>query len=137
VDTAALNSVNTTYQVTKIGNETAQGYNCIHFKLTINNPNSTPIVEDIWTSKDVPGYSEMSKMMTIKGVTIKMLQVIEQAGCLGSFVKLTMVTKDVSMNMALMTASRKTFPASAFQIPAGYKEGSYFNAMYPTAAAPK
>lgn len=137
VDTAALNNNNATYQVTKIGNETAQGYSCVHFKLTITYANSTPIVEDIWTSKDVPGYSEMSKMMTVKGVTIKMLQVIEQAGCLGSFVKLTMLTKDISMSMVLMTASRKTFPASAFQIPAGYKESSYFNSLFPTTAAPK
>ena len=125
IDTAAINAAGgQTYTVTKIGNETVQGYSCIHSKLTVNSGKTAQITEDVWTSTSVPGYTQLEKMMTVQNVTPKMLQALEQAGCAGFFVKMTMQSKSISMSMLLVTADRKTFPASMFEIPSGYTQGS-------------
>jgi D-arabinose 1-dehydrogenase-like Zn-dependent alcohol dehydrogenase len=67
-------------------------------------------------------------MMTNQHVTPKMMQAMEQAGCDGFIVKMQMQSPQqqqaqamqFSMNMVLITAARKDFPASMFEIPAGY-----------------
>jgi hypothetical protein len=125
IDTSAINRDQTTYQCVKVGNETVQGYNCTHSKLTtIVNGSKTTITEDIWTSADVPGYAAMKKMMTISNVTPKMMVALEQAGCGGFFVKMTMQSKEMSMDMLLVQAARKSFPDSMFQLPSGYTQAS-------------
>jgi hypothetical protein len=122
IDTAALNrSDGMTYQVTKVGNETVNGYNCIHSKLTITLPGSkTTIPQDIWTTTDVPGYSALQNMLSSQHVTPQMMKALEQAGCNGFFVKMSMHTTAYSLDMVLIKATRKTFPASDFEIPAGF-----------------
>jgi Domain of unknown function (DUF4412) len=126
IDTAAINRTNgTTYQVTKVGTETVQGYSCIHSKLTILTAGSkTTIVEDIWTSTDVPGYTAIEKMMVSQRVTPQMMKALEQAGCNGFFVKMSMHSTAYSLDMVLVKATRKTFPASDFEIPSGYTAAS-------------
>jgi len=124
IDTAAINSAGgMTYQVVKVGNETVAGYNCTHSKLTIFAGGQTAgITEDIWTSTAVPGYTELKKLMFNQNVTPKMMQALEVAGCDGSFVKMDMQSKNFSMDMLLVTAGRRDFPASMFEIPAGYTQ---------------
>ena len=126
IDTAAINSGDgNTYQVTRVGSETIQGYNCIHSKMTmIIAGTKTSTVEDIWTSTDVPGYSMLKKLIAVQNVTPKMMQALEQAGCGGFFVKMTMQTKEMSMNMLLVEAARKSFPDAMFQIPPGYTQAA-------------
>ena len=114
------------YTVTKVGNETVQGYNCIHAKLTIIMGKNSQITEDVWTSKDVPGYLNLKKMSAMQNVTPKMLQAIDQAGCDGFFVKIMMQNIGFSMNMLLIKAARTNFSASTFQIPIGYKRTQSF-----------
>ena len=131
VDTAVLHADKMTYTVTRIGTETVAGYSCVHAKLSIvTTGRKTPIVEDIWTSTAVPGYEEMKKLMTVqnRNISTKMLDALDQAGCGGYPVKMTMQQtggtnpKDltISMDMVLITAARRSFPASEFEIPAGY-----------------
>jgi Domain of unknown function (DUF4412) len=122
IDTAAINSARgTTYQVVKIGNETVAGYSCIHSKLTIfAGGQKSGITEDIWTSTGVPGYADLKKLMLNQNITPKMMQALEVAGCDGSFVKMDMQSTAISTEMVLIAAGRKDFPASMFQIPAGY-----------------
>jgi Fe-S cluster assembly iron-binding protein IscA len=130
IDTAVLHADKMTYTVTRIGTETVAGYSCVHAKLSISTTGlKTPIVEDIWTSTGVPGYAEMKKLMTVHNITVKMLDALDQAGCNGFMVKMTMTptgeaasSKDlaISTNMVLITAARRSFPASLFEIPAGY-----------------
>lgn len=123
IDTAALNSGGgMVYQVTKVGNERVLGYNCIHSRMTIYpaGVKSGGTTEDMWTSVDVPGYAELKKLALNQNVTPKMMQALEEAGCGGSFVKMEMQSKIISMDMQLITAERKNFPASMFQIPQGY-----------------
>jgi hypothetical protein len=128
IDTAAINSSRgTTYQVTKIGTETLQGYNCIHSKLTTINNGKQETAMDIWTSKDVPGYTQMKRLMTLQNLTIPMLKALEQAGCDGMFVKMTMQGPNYGMDMDLIKADQETFPDSMFRIPADYTQQSRAN----------
>ena len=132
VDTAAMHADKMTYTVTRIGTETVAGYSCVHAKLSIvTTGQKTPIVEDIWTSSAVPGYAEMKKLAILqnKNISIKMLEALDNAGCGGYPVKMTMQqstggapSKDltISMSMVLITAAQRNFPASEFEIPAGY-----------------
>ncbi len=131
IDTAVLRNDKMTYTVTRIGAETVAGYSCVHAKLTIvTTGQKTPIVEDIWTSTAVPGYEEIKKLATLqnKNISAKMLEALDNAGCGGYPVKMTMQptgvtsSKDlsISMDMVLITAARRNFPASEFEIPAGY-----------------
>lgn len=125
VDTARLiaSQKKMTYTVTRIGNETVAGYSCVHSKLTIVTPNGNKpitIVEDLWTSTSVPGYAQLKQLASTQTVTAGMLQALDQAGCGGWVVKITMQSEQVGMNMVLITATRKSFPASTFEIPPGY-----------------
>ena len=130
IDTAAINSGGgMVFQVAKVGNERVLGYNCIHSKMTIYpaGANASATTEDIWTSVDVPGYADLKNLALNQNVTPKMTQALEQAGCGGSFVKVEMQSKIISMDMQLITAERKSFPASMFQIPPGYTQKSSGN----------
>ena len=131
VDTAVLRNDKMTYTVTRIGAETVAGYSCVHARLTIvTTGQKTPIVEDIWMSTAVPGYEEMKKLAALqnKNISAKMLEALDNAGCGGYPVKMTLQPtggtspKDlsISMDMVLITAARRSFPASEFEIPAGY-----------------
>jgi hypothetical protein len=129
IDTAAINS-GSSYQVTKVGNETVSGYKCIHSKLTVVTASQNPgTTEDVWTSVDVPGYTTLEKLMTIQAVTPKMKQALGQAGCGGFFVRVSTQSKGFSMDMQLIAAGRRNFPASMFQIPAGYTQASNRNVL--------
>jgi len=132
IDSAMAHADKMTYTVTRIGTESVAGYSCVHAKISVGSPGQkTPIVEDIWTSTGVPGYAEMKKLtLQTKNISLKMLDALEQAGCGGYPVKMTMQpsgggTKgsndlSISMSMVLITAGQRTFPASEFEIPEGY-----------------
>ncbi len=132
IDTSLINDNQETYQVTKIGNENVQGYNCIHSKMisTFNTrflKSSTTF--DMWTSTEVPGYSIYQKLVSMQNVKPAMMHALEQAGVGGFFVKMTSATKDYSMEMVLVRAENKNLPASLFEIPSGYSE-SKENMLY-------
>lgn len=127
IDTAAINGGNTSYQLTRVGTETVAGYSCIHSRMTVTTgkDKNASVVEDIWTSSAVPGYAQLKKMMTNQNVTPKMMQAMENAGCDGFLVKVHSQSPQgqstqFSMDMVLIGAGRKDFPASMFEIPAGY-----------------
>ncbi len=127
IDTGLIGSNIETYKVTIIGNENLQGYNCIHVKM-ISSVGSgmfkSSSTTEVWTSKDVPGYA-LFKKMSLKNVTPAMMKALQQAGADGFIVKMQMQGKDYAMTMALTTAQQKSFPASMFQIPAGYTKSQY------------
>jgi hypothetical protein len=127
IDTAALNSGDRmVYKAARVGTESVLGYNCVHSKLTIAvaGDKSGGTTEDIWTSTEVPGYSTLKNLAAVQGMTPKMVQALDQAGCGGMFVKVTTVSTVISMEMTLLTAARKSFPDALFQIPAGYTQSS-------------
>jgi hypothetical protein len=126
VDTAALNRGDGwTYQVIRLGTERVSGFDCIHARLTMSKAGSKQsITEEIWTSTAVPGYAAMINMTTVHNVTPQFMRALDQAGCGGFTVKIVVSGAAYSMTMLLVQASRKNFPASDFEIPAGYTAAS-------------
>jgi hypothetical protein len=122
IDTALLSSGGgQSYQVTKIGTETVAGYSCVHSKLAIFGANKKLVLnEEIWASSAVPGYAQMKQDMANAHVTVKMMQELQKAGCDGLIVKASATSEQMSFVMQLVTAARKSFPASMFEIPQGY-----------------
>ena len=125
IDTALINSNMENYKVTKIGNETVNGYNCTHARLVSTMGSGmfkSSTTEDIWSSENVPGYDLYKKASMQQNVTPAMVKALNDAGCGGFFVKMTSGSKHSSMTMQLITAEKKSFPSSLFKIPAGYSE---------------
>lgn len=126
IDTALINDNLGKYEVTKIGNETVNGYNCVHAKLTFTLGSGmfkSSNTEDIWTSVDVPGYDFFKKAILQQNVTPAMMKALNDAGCGGFFVKMTSNDSDgYSMTMQLTKAEKQSFSSSMFKIPAGYTE---------------
>lgn len=131
IDTAAINrSDGWTYQVTKVGTERIGGYDCVHARVTMSKPGTKEsIMEDIWNSTQVPGYSALKKLTTTQNVTPQFMKALEQAGCDGFIVKMTLHGAAYSMEMLLTQSVRKDFSASEFEIPAGYTAESRVNPL--------
>jgi hypothetical protein len=137
IDSSLLNAGGENYTVTKIGEETVNGYRCIHSKLVSEFGTAgfkVTTTHDVWTSTQVPGYAELKKMTANQRVPVKMMRALEQAGCEGAMVKMYMQSKDITTNMSLISAKEKTLPASLFIIPSGYKESqqNMFRHMMPS-----
>jgi hypothetical protein len=125
IDTSLINSGISSYKATKIGSETVQGYNCMHARLVSTTGSGmfkSTSTTDVWTSTDVPGYSIYKAGMAIHNSTPAMIRALEQVGCGGFLVRMAIQGKDYSSNMVLVKAQQKSFPASLFQVPAGYTE---------------
>jgi hypothetical protein len=75
---------------------------------------------DLWTSTEVPGYALFNKGLKMLSSTGSMLGALDKAGAGGYLVKLSAGDKDFTMTMVLMKAQQGSFPASMFEIPAGY-----------------
>jgi hypothetical protein len=123
IDTSLINAGNETYQVTKIGSEEIQGYSCVHSRISAVSNNkyfSSSVTYDIWTSTGVPGYSVYERLVALHNVKPGIMQALQKAGCDGFFVKMTSTEKDNSVEMELIKAAKESFPATLFEIPAGY-----------------
>lgn len=132
IDTALINMAHEKYTVTKLGNESVNGYNCVHAKLVSTTGSGmfkSTSTEDIWTSTDVPGYDMFKKATLQQNITPAMIKALNDAGCGGFFVKMTSGDKQYSMTMQLTKIERQSFPASMFKIPNGYSE-SKANLMF-------
>jgi hypothetical protein len=123
IDTALINGIKETFQITKVGTETVNGFSCVHVKMVTTTGSGlfkSKSEEDIWTSTSVPGYALYKKLSSVSGIKPQMMQALEQAGAGGFFVKMAAAGKDYSMTMTLMHAEEKNCPASLFEIPSGY-----------------
>jgi hypothetical protein len=126
IDTSLINGRTGSYQVTRVGNETVQGYPCVHVKVksTIGSGlfKSTNSM-DMWTSTAVPGYGMYKALMTGRDAgTPQMMQALDNAGAAGFIVRLDAGDKNYTMSMVLILAQEKNLPASLFEIPAGYTD---------------
>ena len=132
IDTALMIKSGETYQVTRIGNETIQGYPCVHSKIVSTTGSGRfkfSTTMDVWTSTAVPGYSLYKKMVSLQNVQIGMTRALENNGGNGVFVKMVVSGNDYSMEQLLIRAEEKTLSASLFIIPPGYAE-SKNNSIY-------
>jgi hypothetical protein len=132
IDTARRNHAGgQTFGVTKVGTEMVAGYPCIHAKMTVIGEDKKEVMnDDVWTSVAVPGYAQMKRDMANQHITAGMLEALDKAGCDGFVVKMSgqgPMSSNASQSkfeMILIKAERKNFPASLFEIPAGYRESS-------------
>jgi hypothetical protein len=126
IDTSLINSRTSNYVVTRIGNETVQGYPCVHVKLKSTTGSglfkSTSSM-DLWTSTAVPGYDLYNAVRNGQLANPPaMLQALDKAGAGGFIVRMDAGDKDYTMSMVLVHAEEKDLPASLFEIPAGYTD---------------
>ena len=114
---------NSTYTVKKIGNETINGYKCVHATVTNEKGSS----EDIWSTKDIPDYGKYQEALNNNKQmsSSKRQQALKDAGCEGFPVKMTKKGKeDEDMTMELQKIEKKSFSKSDFEIPAGYTKSA-------------
>jgi hypothetical protein len=139
IDTAWSNSANgQTFRVVRIGTESVEGYTCVHAKMTVTGADGKVVTtDDLWTSTAVPEYAQYKREMADEHITVKMMQALEKAGCEGFVVKIVGETpmtgggaaapgggSQTKFEMTLIKAERRNFPASMFEIPAGYTESA-------------
>jgi hypothetical protein len=125
IDTSLINAGGDTYQVTRLGNETVQGYSCTHSRLSTTTGSGmfkSTSTMDLWTSTAIPGYALYRKMNDMSNLKPKMMQALNDAGAGGFIVKMTAGNADYSMGMQLLVAETRNCPASLFEIPAGYSK---------------
>ncbi|HVM86925.1 MAG TPA: DUF4412 domain-containing protein [Puia sp.] len=119
--------------VTRIGEEKILGYNCVHARV-VSNKNLGGFFKitdtlDIWRSNDVPIQDQFKNLMknfeSKTGNFMYSNEVVDQLkkmGCDGFMVKMEIRSKRSKTEEELVRAEHKSFPASMFEIPAGYKE---------------
>jgi Domain of unknown function (DUF4412) len=126
IDTSLINGRTENYQVTRIGNETVQGYSCVHVKMKTTTGSGlfkSTSTMDLWTSTAVPGYGLYKSLMDGRSAsTPRMMQALDNAGAGGFMVRMDAGGKDYTMSMVLVHAEEKNLPASLFEIPAGYTD---------------
>ena len=108
-----------TYTVKKIGEETLNGYKCVHAIITEGNE-----THEVWNTKDIADfakYSEAFKSNRRIG-SQKREQALKDAGCDGLPVKTLHKgnAQEGDMTMELVKLEKKTFTKTDFEIPAGY-----------------
>ena len=107
------------HQVKKIGDETVNGYKCVHAQI-----NENGAVSEVWNTKDIADYEKYSS--SIKGNrkfgTPKRDKALKDAGCDGMPVKILSKGErpDENFTMELVKIEKKNFSQNDFEIPAGY-----------------
>lgn len=132
IDTSLMIKSEESYQVTRIGTETIQGYPCVHSKIVTTSGSGRfkySSSMEVWTSTAVPGYALYKKMTSLQTTQTGMISALETAGGGGVFVKLVVSGTEYSMEQLLIKAEEKSLPASLFLIPADYSESKY-NSIY-------
>jgi Domain of unknown function (DUF4412) len=125
IDTSLMHAGKESYEVTKVGSETINGYSCIHVKMTTTSGMAmfkTKTTQDIWTSTGVPGYSLYKRLTSVNTAHPRMMQALQKAGADGVIVKMSTADKEFSMTVTLMKSEEKNCSADLFDIPSGYTE---------------
>jgi hypothetical protein len=118
--------------VEKMGDETVQGFHCVHARViskkTMGKFYSSVDTTEIWASQDVPMQSDFQhwygRYQRKSGgmFSADASEKLQQMGCKGFYVRLQMRGKDTDMTMALTKVERRNLAGSLFEIPAGYTE---------------
>lgn len=121
----------TSWDISVIGQEKLNGYNCTRIKAT-EKTGSAPSEFEWWVSKDVPGYSELKDFRTKQLNTGAIYQALKGKGIDGFPVKIKMTGSNpgrpgIPMEIELIKAEIMDIPESRFSLE-GYtrKEGLPF-----------
>ena len=118
---------NRNYTVKKLGEETINGFRCIHFTAT-----SDKDILEIWNTKDIQDYSKYREAEKLDAQTYSYTRqkAIEEAGCDGFPVKTigkSISDKQGGVTMELVKFEKKYFLESDFSIPVGYTKSEYIS----------
>ena len=78
-------SNNTDYEVTVLGNEKIQGYNCVHTRVKSKDAKGSSY--ELWSTKEVPAYKELTMMQGQSNRDAKLQKLLEAKGADGFPVK--------------------------------------------------
>ncbi len=112
------------YEVTVIGKETVNSYSTTHVRVNINGK----LREEMWTTKDITGYADFSKIKTKYTGKDNMYKALAAKGADGMPVRIKMQEHGQSIQMDLVKAEKRNNPASLFSL-TGYTKGSGFSGM--------
>ena len=113
------------YEITILGKEMVNGYNCTHVKASRKSSGRGEM--EWWVSKEVSGYKEMVGMKTRQFNTNAIFKAMSEKGLEGFLVKMLIGGRDGKMEMELVKAEKMDIPESKFSLD-GYtkKEGMPF-----------
>jgi hypothetical protein len=125
---------NKNYIVERVGEETMNGYKCVHAKITEGNE-----THEVWNTRDIADFNKYADAFNSnkKVGSSKREAALKATGCDGFPVKTVHVggPKEGTMTMELVKLEKKTFAQNEFDIPKGYtvkgsggKEASQNNA---------
>jgi hypothetical protein len=108
-----------TYEVKKLGEETVNGYKCVHALVTEGKE-----THEVWNTKGIPDYDKYAESMKSneRMNNPKREKALKDAGCDGFPVKTFHKgnEREGDFTMELVKIEKKNFSKSDFEIPAGY-----------------
>ncbi|NTW49199.1 MAG: DUF4412 domain-containing protein [Chlorobiales bacterium] len=116
------------YTVKNLGKEKMAGYMCQHVKVT-----GESMDMDLWTTKEFMDFYTFQQMQdkNSKMANSALYTELKKAGADGFPVKVIQTVEGDKMTMELVSATKQSVPASAFDIPAGYGDMSGMMQMSP------
>ena len=126
----------TQYTVQKLGEEKLLGYTTQH--VLVKQKNAAGVesnTTEMWTAKDFLDYETFSRLQAHHGRMVSqdgLVKALKDAGAEGMPLKSVSNTPDGGKTtMEVITAEKKSLPASTFEIPAGYtkSEGGIMDMM--------
>ena len=112
------------YEVTVVGKETVNGYNTTHVTIKINGVQR----EEMWTTKDLAGYADFSKIKTKYTGKTNMYKALADKGADGMPVRIKVNERGQGIQMDLVKAEKRNNPSSLFSL-SGYTKGSAFSGI--------
>ena len=116
-DNAAQDNKN--YIVERVGEETVNGYKCVHAKITEGKE-----MHEVWNTRDIADFNKYAEAFSSnKNVgSAKREAALKATGCDGFPVKTVHVggPKEGTMTMELVKLEKKTYAQPEFDIPKGY-----------------
>ena len=116
-------SNNTDYEVTVLGNEKIQGYNCVHTRVKAKDAKGSSY--ELWSTKEVPAYKELTMMQGQSNGDAKLQKLLEAKGADGFPVKVYAKENDNEVTMELTKVEKKTLASNLFLLD-GYKKSEGF-----------
>jgi hypothetical protein len=111
------------YTVKKLGEETVNGYKCVHAIVTEDSE-----THEVWNTKDIAAYaSYMETFKSNKQISSQKREAaLKAAGCDGLMVKAIHKgnEREGDVTIQLVNLEKKNFSQSDFEIPAGYTKQS-------------
>ncbi len=111
------------YEITLIGKEKVNGYNTTHVKI---NRKGEKTGMEMWTTTDIEGYAEYSKIKTQYTGKDNLLKALEAKGAKGFPVRIKTAEENHPMQIDLVKAEKRSNPSALFSL-AGYTKSAGYH----------